>query len=276
MIIGNKQFETKNHTYIMGILNVTPDSFSDGGRYNDLDKALKQAEKMISEGADVIDVGGESTRPGYAGISSEEEIRRVFPVIEFLKNKFDIPVSVDTYKIETAQKALEWGADMINDIWGLKFGYDTARVRPNKMAAVIAGNKAACCLMHNKNNTNYENIINDVKNGLSESIDIAVKNGIPADKIIIDPGIGFGKTYEQNLTVIKELEKFNDLGYPVLLGASRKSFISKALDVPVEECLEGTLAVTAAAVMKGCAFVRVHDVRENKRVIKIMEAIQNG
>ena len=265
MIIGGKQFDTDNKTYIMGILNVTPDSFSDGGRFNSLDNACRHAEKMIREGVDILDVGGESTRPGHVQISDEEEIERVVPVIEVLKDKFDIPISVDTYKSKVAEAAILAGADLINDIWGLK--YDS------KMAEVISKHHVACCLMHNRENTEYQNFLNDVLDDLRETIRIAKQAGIAEDKIILDPGIGFAKTYEMNLEMLKHLEVVQELGYPVLLGTSRKSVIGLTLDLPPQEREEGTLATTVLGIMKGCSFVRVHDVEKNYRAIKMMEAI---
>lgn len=263
MIIGNKEF--KGHTYVMGILNVTPDSFSDGGKYNSIDSALIHAEQMINDGADIIDVGGESTRPGYTLISDDEEISRVVPVIEKLRANFDIPISIDTYKSAVAEQALKAGADLVNDIWGFK--YD------NKMADVTKKYDACCCLMHNRDNTNYTNYIDDVINDLKQSIDIAKKNGIADDKIILDPGVGFAKTYEQNLEIINKLEALDVLGYPVLLGTSRKSVIGLALDLPSDERVEGTIATSVIAVIKKSLFVRVHDVKENKRAIVMTEKI---
>lgn len=265
MRIGNKNFDTKEHTYVMGILNVTPDSFSDGGKYSSLDAALKHAERMMKEGAAILDIGGESTRPGYTKISDEEEIARVIPVIEAVKKELEIPVSVDTYKSKVAKAAIEAGADLINDIWGLKYDLD--------MAKLIADNKVACCLMHNRDNTEYNNFVSDLLKDLRESVDLALKAGIRDDKIILDPGVGFAKSYEQNLMVLKHLGRLEQLGYPILLGTSRKSVIGVSLDLPKEERLEGTLATTALAVNCGCAFVRVHDVKENVRVVRMMEAI---
>lgn len=265
--IGNKNFDTLNKTYVFGILNCTPDSFSDGGKWNQIDLALKHVEKMVSEGADVIDVGGESTRPGYTVISDNEEIERVALVIQKIKENFDIPISLDTYKVKVAEAGIQMGVDLINDIWGLK--------KEKGMAKLIAESGVACCLMHNKEKTEYSNFIEDVYDDIAETLEIAHKNGIEKDRICIDPGVGFGKTYEQNLIVIKQLELFNKLKYPVLLGTSRKSVIGLALDLPVDERLEGTLATTAMAVMKGVSFVRVHDVKENVRVIRMIEAIKN-
>lgn len=268
MKIGNREFDTMNHTYIMGILNVTPDSFSDGGKYNQLDQALKRAETMLSEGADIIDVGGESTRPGHTQISIQEEIERVVPIIEKIKNNLDIPVSIDTYKSGVARAALQAGADLVNDIWGLK--YDP------EMAKLIAGKKAACCLMHNRDNTEYGEFITEVFQDLRECVQIAAAAGIDENKIILDPGVGFGKTYEMNLEILRYLEDFHQFGYPMLLAASRKSMIGLTLDLPVEQRVEGTLVTTVMAVMKNYGFVRVHDIKENKRAILMTEAILKG
>lgn len=263
MIIGNKEY--KNRTYVMGILNVTPDSFSDGGTHNTLDTALKHTEKMIADGADIIDVGGESTRPGYTMISDEEEILRVVPVIEKIKANFDIPVSIDTYKSPVAEEAAKAGADLINDIWGFK--YD------EKVAEVTAKHNLACCLMHNRKEATYNNYIEDVISDLKESIEIAQKYGVDKDKIVLDPGVGFAKSYEQNLEIINKLEALDVLGYPVLLGTSRKSVIALTLNLPATERVEGTIATSVLAVIKNSLFVRVHDVKENKRAILMTEKI---
>lgn len=265
MRIGSRDFATTGHTYIMGILNVTPDSFSDGGKFNQIDAALKHAEEMIRDGADVIDIGGESRRPGYTKISDEEETDRVVPVIEAVKKEFEIPISVDTYKSGVAEAAAQAGADLINDIWGLK--YDA------RMAEVIAKSGLACCLMHNRDNTEYRNFMEDVKQDLRETIALAKAAGIADDKIILDPGVGFAKSYENNLEVIRRLKEFNELKYPVLLGTSRKSVIGLTLDLPAAERVEGTIVTTVMAVEAGCMFVRVHDVKENHRAIQMAEAI---
>lgn len=265
MKIGNRDFDVKNRTYIMGILNVTPDSFSDGGRFYDLDAALFHTEEMIKEGADIIDVGGESTRPGHTVITEEEEISRVVPVIERITENFDVPVSIDTYKSNVAQEALSAGACMVNDIWGLKADPD--------MAGLIAQTGASCCLMHNRHKPEYDDFMPDMLNDLRETVRIANAAGIEEDKILLDPGIGFGKTYEMNLQAIDQVELLHQLGYPVLLATSRKSVIGLTLDLPSDERVEGTLVTTVMGVMKGCAFVRVHDIKENKRAITMAEAI---
>lgn len=265
MKIGNREFYTKEHTYVMGILNVTPDSFSDGGSWKEKDKALRHVEHMLSEGMDILDIGGESTRPGYSQISVEEELERVAPVIEAVKARFDIPVSLDTYKSKVAKAGIAAGADMINDIWGLKADRD--------MAAVIAESKLPCCLMHNRKEADYKSFMEDMKADLAETLRLAEKAGIAEDKIILDPGVGFGKNYEQNLQIMNCLEELKVFGYPLLLGCSRKSVIGLTLDLPVTEREEGTLATTVLAVTKGCSFVRVHDVEKNVRVIRMTEAI---
>lgn len=266
MKIGGRDFDIKGHTYVMGILNVTPDSFSDGGKYNTIDQAMYHVEEMIGEGADVLDIGGESTRPGHTPVSADEEISRISPVIEKIKSTFDIPISVDTYKSEVARAGIGAGADMINDIWGLK--YD-----PN-LAGVIAEADIPCCLMHNRKEAVYGNYMEEVLWDLEESVDIAHRAGIADEKIILDPGVGFGKTYENNLEIIDRLELLHSLGYPILLGTSRKSVIGLTLDLPPEERVEGTLVTSVYAVLKGAMFVRVHDVKENVRAIKMAEAIK--
>lgn len=265
MRIGKKEFQTKGHTYVMGILNITPDSFSDGGKWNDRDRALRHVEEMIAEGADLIDIGGESTRPGYTLLPEEEEIRRVVPVIEAVKAAFDVPVSLDTYKSGVALAGISAGVDLINDIWGLQ--YDS------KMAGVIAESGLPCCLMHNRKNAEYGHLMDDIKFELAKSLWKAREAGIGEEKIILDPGVGFGKNREQNLEVISRLEELKKLGFPLLLGCSRKSVIGLTLDLPVNERLEGTLVTTVWAVIKGCMFVRVHDVKENVRAVKMAEAI---
>lgn len=268
MQIGKYDLNLKNHTYIMGILNVTPDSFSDGGTHNDLDRALFHAEKMLKEGADIIDVGGESTRPGFAVVPVSEEIERVVPVIEKIKSEFDAPVSLDTYKPETALAGIKAGADLINYINNL-------REYP-EMAPVIAENGVACCLMHNRREMNYNNFSEDFFLDMTMILDTAIKAGIKEDKIILDPGIGFAKTTEQNLYVLNNLDMLNHLGCSWLLGTSRKSVIGNTLNLPVNERLEGTLATTAYGVLNKALFVRVHDVLENKRFITMMEAVRDA
>lgn len=268
MKIGTRNFDTEHMTYIMGILNVTPDSFSDGGKFNQMDAALFHVEEMIKEGAAIIDVGGESTRPGYTRISDDEEIQRVTPVIEEIKKRFDIPISIDTYKSKVAAAAVEAGADLINDIWGLKADSDMARV--------IAESGTACCLMHNRKNTDYTDFIEDMLKDLQESVALAKTAGIPKDKIMLDPGVGFAKSYEQNLLAIQQVGRLKELGYPVLLGTSRKSVVGLTLDTDKNERVEGTLVTSVYGVQQGCAFLRVHDVKENLRAVNMTRAIMMG
>lgn len=266
--IGSREFDLKNHIYIMGILNVTPDSFSDGGKYSRIDQALLRVEEMVKEGMDILDIGGESTRPGYTLLSEGEEQERILPVVEAVKKQFDVPVSLDTYKSKVAEAGIQAGVDLINDIWGLK--YD------EKMAGVIAKAGIPCCLMHNRKESDYQSLMEDIIEDLKETLSVAKDAGIDTKKIILDPGIGFGKTYEQNLAVLHHLEELNGLGCPMLLGASRKSVIGLTLDLPVTERVEGTIATTVIGVMKGCSFVRVHDIKENLRAVRMTEAILYG
>lgn len=265
MKIGNREFDLNNQCHIMGILNVTPDSFSDGGRWNDIDRARVHVADMIAEGAGIIDVGGESTRPGHQQITTEEEIRRVVPYIRMIKEEFDVPVSIDSYKSQVVEAALAAGADMVNDIWGLK--YD------RKVADLIAKYDVPCCLMHNREKAEYADFMTELLSDMKETLAIAKEAGIRDDQVILDPGVGFGKTYEHNLIVINRLEELCGLGYPVLLATSRKSVIGTALDLPADERVEGTLVTTVMGVEKGASFVRVHDVKENYRAIKMAEAI---
>ena len=265
MKIGNREFDVKNETYIMGILNVTPDSFSDGGKFNNLDAALRHAEEMVEEGADIVDIGGESTRPGHIVISEQEEIARVVPIVEAVKAHFDVPVSIDTYKGNVAEAALQAGADLVNDIWGFKFD--------KKTALMTAKYNAACCLMHNKDEAVYNDFLEDMVSEMAECVKIAREAGVADDKIMLDPGVGFGKTYEMNLAAINHVDVLHRLGFPILLGTSRKSVIGNTLNLPADQRVEGTLATTVIGVMKNCAFVRVHDIKENKRIIQMTKAI---
>lgn len=265
MRIGNREFDTKNKTYIMGILNVTPDSFSDGGKYNHLDAALFHTEEMLRDGADIIDIGGESTRPGHTVITDEKEIARVTPVIQAVKSRFDVPVSIDTYKGKVTEAALQAGADLVNDIWGFK--------HDKKVADLTAKYGAACCLMHNRHEAVYENFLDDMVRDMEECVRIAREAGVGDDRIILDPGVGFGKTYEMNLEAIHHVDVLHRLGFPILLGTSRKSVIGLTLNLPADQRVEGTMVTTVIGVMKGCAFVRVHDIKENKRAIQMTEAI---
>ncbi len=268
MKIGGREFDTLHHTYVCGILNVTPDSFSDGGKWNRIDSALYRVEQMIGEGADLLDIGGESTRPGFVPVSAEEETERVVPVIEAVKKRFKIPVSLDTYKSRVAEAGILAGADLINDIRGLK--YD------GRMASVIARSGLPCCLMHSRDEAKYSDFMQELAADMTETLQIAAKAGIDEDKIILDPGVGFGKSYENNLEVINCLEELKVLGCPILLGCSRKSVIGLTLDAPPDQRLEGTLVTTVFGVIKGCSFVRVHDVKENVRAVRMAEAILYG
>lgn len=265
IVIGNKEFKLGEKTYIMGILNITPDSFSDGGRFNNMDTALERVRNMIIEGADIIDIGGESTRPNHTEVSAEEEMNRIIPIIEAISSNIDVPISVDTYKGNVAEAAIKAGASMINDVWGFK--------KDPYMAEVAAKYNVASCLMHNRNNKNYNGFIEDMIFDLKESIDIALNAGVKIENIILDPGIGFAKTYEQNLEAMNNLEKIKMLGYPLLLGTSRKSMIGSALNLPVDERLEGTIATTVIGIIKGCDFIRVHDITQNKRASVMTDEI---
>ena len=265
MKIGNKEFVIGERTYIMGILNVTPDSFSDGGKFNEVDIAVERVGQLIKDGADIIDVGGESTRPNFEVVSEEDEINRVVPVIKAIKEKYDIPISIDTYKAKTAEAAINAGADMINDVWGFK--------KDKNMANVAAKYNVPCVLMHNRENKPYEDLMKDVIFDLAESINIALDAGVKRENIILDPGIGFAKTLEENLIVMNNLEKLKVFELPILLGTSRKSMIGLSLDLPVDQRVEGTVATSVIGAMKGCAFVRVHDVLENKRACKMTDII---
>lgn len=260
-----RQLELGGRTLIMGILNVTPDSFSDGGKYSTAQAAVGQAIKMAQEGADIIDIGGESTRPGAAKVSLEEELERVIPMVEAVGREVDLPISVDTYKAEVAKQALEAGAHILNDIWGLK--------GDPQMAAVAADYGVPVVLMHNRTETRYERLVPEVVSDLQESVRIALDAGVAADRILLDPGIGFAKTREHNLELMSRLAEVCALGYPVLLGTSRKSFIQAILDRPAHDVVEGTAATVALGIAQGCDIMRVHDVREMKRVALMCDAI---
>ncbi len=276
MIIGSKNFDLNNgHSYIMGILNVTPDSFSDGGKYSDIDAALKQAQQMVEDGADIIDIGGESTRPGYTQISVEEELGRILPVIEKLKVNFDTPISVDTYKWNVADAVLNAGADMINDIWGLDYPEDPE----HEMAKVCAKYDVPVCVMHNNSEkldcVNAEEFNNIFIPQLQNRINIAREAGIRDENIILDPGVGFAKGLNENKWSIPAIKNLKDLGYPVLLGISNKSIIGNICNLPVGERTEGTIALNVLGRTYGSDFFRVHDVRSNKRALEIADAIMN-
>ena len=271
---GHMIYDFKKRTYIMGILNITPDSFSDGGKYFDaklnLAKVVEDAVQMEKDGADFIDVGGESTRPGSENISIKEELERVIPVISELKNKISIPVSIDTYKSEVAEEALKAGASIVNDISGFRFD--------EKLPAVTAKYNASCILMHIKGTPKdmqtdpvYFDVVKEVYDYLLESISIAKKHGI--EQIVTDPGIGFGKTLEHNIELIRNLSEFRKLGYPVLLGVSRKSFIDKIQKTPVDERLEATIAANTIGILNGANIIRVHDVKENQKASILTDKI---
>ncbi len=262
---GKHTFDLCEKTLIMGIVNVTPDSFSDGGKFNKIADAVAHSKRLVADGAHILDIGGESTRPGASYVSSEEEIARVVPIIQAIKKELDVPISIDTYKEEVAKQAIEAGADIINDVWGAK--------REPSIAKVAADYHVPIILMHNRENKDYTDLMSDMIADLYDSIAIAKKAGVKDEQIILDPGIGFAKSMEQNLEVMRNLEQLNVLGYPILLAASRKRFIGHVLDVPVEERVEGTGATTCLGIQKGCHMVRVHDVLENARMAKMMDAM---
>ncbi|WP_313016897.1 dihydropteroate synthase [Acetoanaerobium noterae] len=253
-------------TYIMGILNVTPDSFSDGGEFTNVDNAIKHALEMVEQGADIIDIGAESTRPGFIEVDADTEIKRLIPVIEALKIKTNALISVDTYKSEVARKAMQSGADIINDVWG--FQKDT------KMAEVAAEFNCPAVVMHNQTGTEYSiEIMQSIKDFFETTIEIALKAGMKRNQLILDPGIGFGKIPEQNMYVMKRLEELKCFGLPILLGTSRKSMLGKILDLPPKERVEGTIATTVMGIIQGVDIVRVHDVKENLRAAMVTDAI---
>jgi len=270
--IANKDFDFQEKTYVMGILNITPDSFSDGGKYSSIDLAIIRAKEMVEEGAHIIDIGAESTRPGSEPVLEKDEIERIVPVVRALVREIDIPISIDTSKAQVARRCLEEGAHIINDITGLK--------GDSKMAEVIAKYDVPSILMHIKgtpktmqDNPTYKNLISEIKEELEISLELAKKAGIDKNKIILDPGIGFGKTFENNLEILNRLEEFKDLGHPLLVGASRKGFIGQILGTEIDERLEGSLAVAITSSMKGARILRVHDVKETSRALKVADKI---
>ncbi|MEH6938394.1 dihydropteroate synthase [Bacillus sp. JJ664] len=265
LLCGNYSLPIQDETIIMGILNATPDSFSDGGKYNEVELAIQHAKKLIADGAKIIDVGGESTRPGAAVVNEEEEIKRVVPIIKALSNEIDVPISIDTYKSEVAKQALEAGATIINDVWGAK--------KDPRIAEVAASYQVPICLMHNRTNENYYSLMSDLICDLVESIQIAKRAGVKDEMIILDPGIGFAKTAKQNLEVMNQLEQIKSLDYPVLLGTSKKRFIGQVLGTEVDERMEGTGATVCLGITKGCEIVRVHDVLPISRMAKMMDAM---
>ncbi|UCC40097.1 MAG: dihydropteroate synthase [Candidatus Aminicenantes bacterium] len=272
--INGKDYTLGQRTWIAGVINVTPDSFSDGALYIDRDKATERGVELVSEGSDIIDIGGESTRPGSESVSVEEELNRVVPVISALRKKTDIPISIDTTKPEVAEAALNAGADIINDISSLLFD--------PRMGPLAARMDVPVILMHMKGtpktmqlNPSYENVTFELKAFLKERLETAEAHGIKKEKLIIDPGIGFGKRFEDNLTLINNLSSLEELGRPVLVGISRKSFIGRILNVPPQERLEGTIASAILSIANGAHILRVHDVASVKKAILVAEAIMN-
>jgi dihydropteroate synthase len=250
----------------MGILNLTPDSFSDGGKYNSVDRALMHAETLKADGADILDIGGESTRPGHSVISIEEELERVIPVIEKLTAHIELPISIDTYKAQVAVEAIGAGAHIINDIWGAGLDHQMPKVMADLQVPVI--------LMHNRQTAQYHHLMEEVKQDLRDSVQLVRQAGLAEDKIILDPGIGFAKNIDENIEIMQHLEEIVALGYPVLLGTSRKSLIGQTLQLPPNERVEGTLATVGWGVVKGCHIVRVHDVRETVRFCRMMDVLK--
>lgn len=263
-----KTYELTDRTHVMGILNTTPDSFSDGGKYATIEQVVEQAVEMENSGADIIDVGGESTRPNHKPVSLREELDRVIPAIKAIKEKISVPISIDTYKAETARQALEAGAEIVNDVWGAK--------KDPEIAAVAAEYNAPIVLTHNRTNMNYTSLIDNMKSDFYESIEIALKHGVEQGNIIIDPGIGFAKTVQDNIKVMNQLQEFAILGYPLLLGTSRKSFIGEILDVPPNQRDNGTGATTCLGIIKGIHIVRVHNVKLHVELVKMMDAMMRG
>lgn len=262
---GPYHLDFSKKTFVMGILNATPDSFSDGGLYDDRERAISRAKQMMKNGADLIDIGGESTRPGHTPVSIEDEINRVVPIIEGISKQIDVPLSIDTYKAETAKAAVKAGAHLINDIWGAK--------KDPEIASVAAESQVPIILMHNRENQQYDSFMRDVLHDLYESITIAKKAGVRDDQIILDPGIGFAKGFKEDMEILRNLDQIVALGYPVLLALSRKRLIGTALDLPVDERVEGTAAANCFGIQKGCHMIRVHDVKEMSRAAKMTDAI---
>src|SRR5438128_2917495 len=268
--IGGREFHWGARTYVMGIVNVTPDSFSGDG-VTDLETAVSQARQMEQDGADLIDIGGESTRPetwAGPGLSAEEELARVIPVVQRVAATIKVPVSIDTYKADVATRALEAGARLVNDVWALR--------RDPPMAAVVSRAGVPVVLMHNKLGGRYHDLLEEIAASLGESIELGQAAGIPEDRIILDPGIGFGKTREENLEIIRRLPELRRLGFPLLIGPSRKSFIGKTLDLPAGERLEGTAAAVALSIAGGADIVRVHDVKAMVRLARMADAIRQA
>ena len=263
--LGGREFSWGSRVYVMGIVNVTPDSFSGDG-VPDPAAAVEQGLRMVAEGADLLDVGGESTRPGHQPVGTEVELGRVLPVVERLARESGVPVSIDSWKLPVAEAAVSVGASVINDIWGLQ--------RSPGLAELAARNGLGLVLMHNQEGTEYGDLMGELIASLRRSIAIAAAAGVPADRVIVDPGIGFGKTAEQNLVVLKRLAELDALDRPLLVGTSRKSFIGRILDLPVDDRVEGTAASVAVAILRGADIVRVHDVRAMTRVVRVVEALR--
>ncbi len=275
LTVGSHTIRFGERTLIMGVLNVTPDSFSDGGHYFERESALRRAYELVEEGADIIDIGGESTRPGADPVSMQEEIERTIPIIECVASRIGVPVSIDTYKSEVAKRALDAGAVMVNDISGLRFDPE--------MIPLLARRRAVVVIMHMKGtprdmqkDPKYDDLLGEISSFLERQALAAIEGGIEADRIVIDPGIGFGKTVDHNLEIMRRLEEFKSLGFPLLVGTSRKSFIGAVLDKPVEERIWGTAATVSFAVSGGADIVRVHDVREMVQVVRMTEAMREG
>jgi len=265
---GDSEFRWGECTYVMGIINVTPDSFSGDGLSGDVEAAVAQGKRFAAEGADILDIGGESTRPAAAPVSAEEELRRVIPVIERLVGEVTVPVSVDTYRYEVAQRALSAGARMINDIWGLG--------RDPRLADLAAEYKMPMVLMSNQRGRKCPDIVPEVIASLKKSIALALDRGVPRENVIVDPGVGFGKTLEQNLEIVRRLDEFKCLNRPILVGTSRKSMIGLVLNLPPDQRLEGTAATVAISIAKGADIVRVHDVAQMVRVCRMSDAVARG
>ncbi len=267
-VAGGERLAWGKRTYVMGIINVTPDSFSGDGVSGDASAAAEQAIRFQEEGADLIDVGAESTRPGHQPVSEAEEMARLLPALEAISARVSIPVSVDTWKSGVARAALGHGASIINDVWGLK--------ADPLMAEVAAEYGAGLIVMHNQSGHSYNDLIPDIAAGLSESVDMALSAGVPRENLVIDPGFGFGKTADHNLELLKSLHQLKDLGLPLLVGTSRKSTIGRILGLPPEQRVEGTAATVAIAIAGGTDIVRVHDVREMVRVCRMTDAVVRG
>jgi len=265
--IGGRRFEWGTRTFVMGIVNVTPDSFSGDGLGSDHPAAVEQGLRMVEEGADMLDVGGESTRPGHVPISADDEITRIEPVVRRLARDSGVPVSVDTYKLEVAEAAVELGATILNDIWGL--------TRSPGIADLAARKGCALVVMHNQEGTDYAvDLLQEIKRFLKQAASMAVEAGVPKQRVMIDPGIGFGKTAEQNWEVMRRLAELNELGFPILVGTSRKSFIGKLLDLPADQRIEGTVATVVASVLRGADVVRVHDVLQMTRAVRVADRMR--